>query len=605
MAIKSASRRPVDDSTITALALAMYRGKGQYALLLGSGLSTASGIPTGWNITLQLIRALPGAPKDADEGALTEWYRNEYGNEPNYSYLMGLLARSPSDRKNLLRRYIEPTEQEKQDGLKQPTAAHRAIARLVIDGYVRMIVTTNFDRLLERAIDDVGIVPDIISHPSQIAGTTPFVHSKCLILKLHGDYIDARLLNTAEELTEYSRNLRSYLASVLETFGLVVCGWSGEWDTALRNALRNCESRRYAMFWMSKGPLGEAAKEIVNQRGASVLPIESADGVFTQLAEAVESLGELELPDPLDIQVLIATTKRYLPNPISRIKLHDLIQEENKRATDLIISDSEFPLNCAVDFNSFKDRIRKYCQILERPLNVYSIVIAHGTAEQIDSLPHFLASLYDRKSISVNSFLLDLTRFPGLVASITLGFCAFIGGKFDLLHKILFEGEVVDWYTGKWEPRLPRLDPYSVITAEQYDQNLLLDQPLGVGQGTAKQFRPIEIFLEEGLRKYRLGVPINSNDSLLFEEFSGLLSMIFLHFKSDHNWVTFGRSHFLRQIAWEDSNIGRFVERQVKLGSKSPILLAGFFDGDPDKFAEIAEKLKTNMVRESQNWWRR
>ena len=49
-----------------ALALTMHHTPGACALLLGSGLSRAAGIPTGWEITLDLVRkvaALRGVPE--------------------------------------------------------------------------------------------------------------------------------------------------------------------------------------------------------------------------------------------------------------------------------------------------------------------------------------------------------------------------------------------------------------------------------------------------------------------------------------------------------------------------------------------------------------
>lgn len=40
------------------LAIALHSSPGVYALLLGSGLSSAAGVPTGWQVTLDLIRKL-------------------------------------------------------------------------------------------------------------------------------------------------------------------------------------------------------------------------------------------------------------------------------------------------------------------------------------------------------------------------------------------------------------------------------------------------------------------------------------------------------------------------------------------------------------------
>ena len=41
---------------MVSLAFATYSNKGVYAVLLGSGISRASGIPTGWEVLLDLIR---------------------------------------------------------------------------------------------------------------------------------------------------------------------------------------------------------------------------------------------------------------------------------------------------------------------------------------------------------------------------------------------------------------------------------------------------------------------------------------------------------------------------------------------------------------------
>jgi hypothetical protein len=91
---------------------------------------------------------------DSDPNA---WYRTSFGREPDYSEILNNIAKSPAERMQVLRGYFEPTEEERQEGRKMPTSAHRAIAELVAKGYVRVTITTNFDRLLESALADVGI----------------------------------------------------------------------------------------------------------------------------------------------------------------------------------------------------------------------------------------------------------------------------------------------------------------------------------------------------------------------------------------------------------------------------------------------------------------
>lgn len=108
-------------------------------MLLGSGVSRAAGIPTGWEVVLDLINrvaALEGADTASDPAA---WYQQTYGTSPDYSDLLEQLAKTPASRRQLLRAYFEPTAEELEQGLKQPTAAHHAIARLVASGRIRVI----------------------------------------------------------------------------------------------------------------------------------------------------------------------------------------------------------------------------------------------------------------------------------------------------------------------------------------------------------------------------------------------------------------------------------------------------------------------------------
>ena len=45
-----------DNDPLTRPAFSIFENKGVYAVLVGSGLSRAAEIPTGWEITLDLIR---------------------------------------------------------------------------------------------------------------------------------------------------------------------------------------------------------------------------------------------------------------------------------------------------------------------------------------------------------------------------------------------------------------------------------------------------------------------------------------------------------------------------------------------------------------------
>ena len=50
--------------TIIKLAITMYSSPGVYALLLGSGISRDTGILTGWEVTLDLIKKIAAIEKE-------------------------------------------------------------------------------------------------------------------------------------------------------------------------------------------------------------------------------------------------------------------------------------------------------------------------------------------------------------------------------------------------------------------------------------------------------------------------------------------------------------------------------------------------------------
>ena len=185
---------------LTRLAFAMQRDTGVYAVLLGSGVSRGTGVPTGWEITLDLVRQLAASQSEDPGSDPAAWYKAKYGREAGYSELLAQLGLQQAERRKMLVPSFEPSAEDLEAKQKVPTEAHRAIARLVARGYIRVILTTNFDRLMEQALADEGVNPSIIAIPEDIAGMEPLVHARCTLIKLHGDYLDARIKNTVEEL---------------------------------------------------------------------------------------------------------------------------------------------------------------------------------------------------------------------------------------------------------------------------------------------------------------------------------------------------------------------------------------------------------------------
>src|SRR5260370_27787546 len=132
-----------------ACAISLHHSPGAYAVLVGSGLSRAAGIPTGWEITLELIRRLGALEGVTYQDDWPTWFQKKYGKAPGYAAVLDFLATTQSERRAILRKFIEPQADE---DARRPTKAHHAIATMVVEGLIRVIITTNFDRLIETAL---------------------------------------------------------------------------------------------------------------------------------------------------------------------------------------------------------------------------------------------------------------------------------------------------------------------------------------------------------------------------------------------------------------------------------------------------------------------
>lgn len=322
---------------LTNLTFSVAANPGVYAVLLGSGVSRSADIPTGWEIVLDLTRRLAAAEGQtpADPAA---WYVERFGRPPEYSALMEALASTQAERRALLHTYIEATETEGEAVRRAPTAAHRALAKLVRAGSIRVIITTNFDRLLENALREEGVEPTVVSSEDGVAGMAPLVHLRCLVVKVHGDYLDTRILNTDGELAGYGPAMDGLLDRIFDEHGLLICGWSGEWDPALRNAMLRSPTRRYPTFWAARREPTGLAADLLSARGGRWVGIDDADVFFRRLEEGVETQRRLARPHPISLDVLAGTAKRLLADPRPRVRLGDLLQTEARTASTVIES---------------------------------------------------------------------------------------------------------------------------------------------------------------------------------------------------------------------------------------------------------------------------
>ncbi|MGY1825982.1 SIR2 family protein [Blastococcus sp. SYSU DS0541] len=458
------------------LAAGVHAQPGVYALLLGSGVSTGAGIPTGWGVVTELVRraAAAAAPDDrqaADRAAADPeawWAEHGDGQPLGYSNLLAALASTQAARRDLLAGFFEPTEDDAEQGLKVPSRAHRAIAELVKRGLVRVVLTTNFDRLLERALDEAGVPPQVVSRPEAVAGMTPLPHARATVVKLHGDYADLQSRNTVDELSEYPPEWKALLARVADEYGLLISGWSADWDVALVRALEEAPSRRYPLYWDARSSRGDAARRLLAQHRGQVVVAESADDLFGRLAASVDALDRLTDP-PLTTAMAVTRLKRYLPDPVRRIDLYDLVMDHVDRvaaraaAQDLSILGLDLPRMQAI----LEDRRTD----TEPLIRLLTTGVAHDRrGDHADLWVAGLQRLLQARTVPTTAAMnhLDTVRhYPALLALRAMGVIAVHTGNDALLLRLFTEPQYRDpLRSNTYVPAVHALHEWRVVQSE-------------------------------------------------------------------------------------------------------------------------------------------
>lgn len=570
------------DDRLTQLAFSVYENKGVYAVLLGSGLSRGAEIPTGWEITLDLIRRIASAQGVEEQRDWAQWYRDKAGKEPDYSNLLEELASSQDERRSILHSYIEPTDEDREEGRKVPTAAHAAVADLVRAGYIRAVITTNFDRLIENALRELGVEPTVVASTDALQGAEPLTHSACYVLKLHGDYKDARIRNTDAELADYPPEFDRLLDRIFDEFGLIVCGWSGEWDHALRAALLRTPNRRYPLFWCSRGQVSDRAQELIDHRHGRVIRINDADSFFSALSERVNTLADTHRPNPRTVELLVNSTKRYVAKPEYRIQLDGLFTEEVERLISHLDA-AEFRPDVPFDVEDFRKRVARYEAISEPLARMAGTLGRWGEGSDLPFILDILQSIVTNAEKRAGGLVVyvNLRTYPAVLIFSAYGLGLTRSCRWQQLHD-LFSAEIA-----REEKESRRVVEKLALFAWEGADNKLWQNLAGLDRRKTALSDHLHSVFAEWSRSF---VGITPDFEMFFERFEILSSLA--HFERNdqgdieaafnkqppHNfvWMPVGRS------GWNSRTRERLVEEIKTDTTEAELLKAGFAKGRQD-----------------------
>jgi SIR2-like domain len=442
-----AVHRPSLDPHVS-LALGMTARPGGMAVLAGAGLSVAANVPAAWEVQRILLERAAAAAGDTPDDVFA-WWQEKTGAEANYDEVLFASASTPLARKDLLREFFEPTDEERDAGIKVPSPAHHSLARMMRDGLVRIIVTLNFDLLIETALRDVGVEPTVVSTVDGVRGMEPLHAQRNLVWHLHGDYTHPEMLNTPDELRSYDDVVNERLDELLDQYGLVVVGWSATWDPALGAAIARCSSRRYPTYWLNRGELRQEAAELAAARDAVVVA-GTADAWLADVADACEAVAS-RTTDPLTVASTVAAFKRELATGRQAVAAHDRLAREIDRLTELpVLQRTAAGLNAM----TYAQRL----PVLEGELETWAGLVAAAAYWGDQSTDRWwqqpIAHFGEIPRLDGSTDAIESFTAPAVVALYTAGSAAAAAERWDLACDLLTGIPVPRRYVGGRAPAM-------------------------------------------------------------------------------------------------------------------------------------------------------
>lgn len=593
---------------IIRLAFSIYSSPGSCTLLLGSGVSKSAKIKTGWEVMLDLIQKIADITHEKPDNLL-EWYKQKFnGEDPTYDNLLDRITFKSVDRRNILSEYFDPTPQHIEDGERIPQPAHISIAKLVKLGYIKVIITTNFDRLLETALLMEGVHPYLIYSDDSIDGCLPPVHIRdsCIIYKIHGDYKDTRLRNTPDELKEYPEKVNKYLDRIFEDFGIIVCGWSADWDVALRKALCNKRGERFGLYWTSISEPKGVSKKIIEKLHTNFISISGADDFFVTLEENIEALQRHKYPkDPLTTPLAIEKTKKYIAENNSA-KIFDLVNNERIAVYSEISSD-DFEIDISKlsqrgirpNEELYLERFARYEQLI-KPLCGICSTIAYFDDENYGRiiLPTMENLIYPHQWSNCSTILKGLENYPLYLLNNVIGVTALTNNHYKLLSSVLLHPRNVQKNIREeiskkpitaslsiWEVFPNFWDKYAFDPKNPEGEIIVYNHVYDFIFSQVEGYIPNKLIFIEELQKYKflsamVLVDIGSDEPEK-NSFSSYVREIYAleYFKGKSIWPGM-------RTKLDKKPILDFVYSGQKHGNDWGLIKAGFFGGNIERFNE-------------------
>ena len=323
-------------------------------------------------------------------------------------------------------------------------------------------------------------------------------------------------------------------------------------------------------------------------RKGNLCAIEDADTFFSELNERIMALEECDAEHPLNKDIILARTKKYLASPQGNIAFADLFESEGMRAYNRIMQYAKYDF--VLDQNTFQAYLKIHKEAIDTLIPMSILTVQWGKQEHFESVTDILLRLA-ANPITVGSSYIPDTLNVHYWASVSMLYAIGIAcvkySKFSYLNT-LFHLMLPEHSSPDSSGRIYLLNKLHPCYWGSDDVNNL---------NRTRYKTPISTILSRQLRPYfEKEIFWDSEYIAIFCIFEYLLSLNFKHIGGlsyDPDWVPWGEFRWRTMIFMRGNNdlySTFFAQAESQKNNWEPIK-QGMFDG---KY-EVYEKLKTEV----------
>jgi tetratricopeptide (TPR) repeat protein len=313
------SEGEIRERTVDDLIQSFDNCNGDYAFLIGAGMSKRAGIDTAYDL-IEKWRDERYERVDPNTGK-SEWVKEKEKDVPvggEYGFWFQQRYPTYEERRRFIRDLVDNS---------RPKREHIILAALMKgkDAPVPHILTPNFDDLLYDAFYRYFDERPLLIDHNAVVPQFQLTSDRAAIIKLHGDYLYDNLQNLDTDTLE--ENMEEAVKRTMREYGLIVVGYSGR-DDSIMNVVNDdsFEISGHGVYWctLDKYDLSPKAERLLQKPNTYVVEIDGAEALFTSFFESMKDVIDPRLPDPNEIRSRAENRAAELPGEVGESDESDL-----------------------------------------------------------------------------------------------------------------------------------------------------------------------------------------------------------------------------------------------------------------------------------------